>query len=148
MNLEFRMSNRASSHLGITLAVALIGMTLLDPASGQEGSGRPSPRPPNIVFIMTDDMGWADLGCFGGKAIPTPNLDAMAAQGMRFTQAYSGCVVCAPARSTLMTGSHMGHTSVRLNTGGVPLLDDDVTVAELLKRAGTRDRGFRQVGDR
>ncbi len=103
-------------------------------------------KPPNIVFIMVDDMGYADLGCYGGKAIATPHLDRMAKEGMRFTQAYSGCVVCAPARSTLMTGFHMGHTSVRLNTGGVPLLDKDVTVAEVLKKAGYVTGGFGKWG--
>ena len=103
-------------------------------------------RPPNIVFIMVDDMGYADLGCFGGKAIQTPNLDRMAAEGMRLTHAYSGCTVCAPARSVLMTGYHMGHTSVRGNTGGIPLLDEDVTVAEVLKKAGYATGGFGKWG--
>ena len=84
---------------------------------------------PNIVFIIVDDMGWADLGCYGSKAVKTPRLDRMAAEGMKFTDAYSGCTVCAPARSVLMTGMHMGHTSVRGNTGGIPLLAEDVTVA-------------------
>lgn len=104
------------------------------------------PTPPNIVFIMVDDMGWADVGCYGGKVVPTPNIDALAEQGMRFTQAYSGCVVCAPARSTLMTGHHMGHTSVRLNTGGTPLLDADRTLAEVLRDAGYRTGGFGKWG--
>ena len=100
----------------------------------------------NIVFIIVDDMGWADLGCFGSKHIKTPNIDQMAAEGMRFTQAYSGCTVCAPARSVLMTGLHMGHTSVRGNTGGIPLLDEDVTVAEVLKKAGYTTGGFGKWG--
>ena len=103
-------------------------------------------RPPNIVFIVVDDMGWADLGCYGSKAIQTPRIDRMAAEGMRFTQAYSGCTVCAPARSTLMTGTHMGHTSVRGNTGGIPLPDADVTVAEMLKAAGYATGGFGKWG--
>lgn len=102
--------------------------------------------PPNVVFIMVDDMGWADLGCYGGKVVPTPNIDALAGQGMRFTQAYSGCVVCAPARSTLMTGHHMGHASVRLNTGGTPLLDSDRTVAEVLRDRGYATGGFGKWG--
>lgn len=101
---------------------------------------------PNIVFIMVDDMGYADLGCFGSKAIHTPHLDQLAAEGMRFTQAYSGCTVCAPARSVLMTGKHMGRTSVRGNTGGIPLLDEDVTVAEILKKAGYATGGFGKWG--
>ncbi len=101
---------------------------------------------PNIIFVMADDLGYADLSCYGQKAFRTPNLDLMAAEGMRFTQAYSGCTVCAPARSTLMTGQHMGHTSVRSNTGGVPLLDGDVTVAEVLKRSGYATGGFGKWG--
>ncbi|MBN2313378.1 MAG: arylsulfatase [Sedimentisphaerales bacterium] len=91
---------------------------------------------PNIIYIMVDDMGWADLGCYGSQQIKTPNIDQMASEGIRFTQAYSGCTVCAPARSVLMTGLHTGHTSVRGNTGGIPLQDSDVTVAEVLKQAG------------
>lgn len=101
---------------------------------------------PNIIFIMVDDMGWADLGCYGSKHIKTPNIDRMAAEGMLFTQAYSGCTVCAPARSVLMTGLHMGHTSVRGNTGGIPILDEDVTVAEVLKKAGYATGGFGKWG--
>lgn len=70
---------------------------------------------PNIIFIMADDLGYGDLGCYGQKLIKTPCLDQMAREGMRFTDFYSGCTVCAPARSVLMTGLHMGHTHVRGN---------------------------------
>lgn len=93
-------------------------------------------RKPNIVWIMADDLGIGDLGCYGQKIIQTPNIDRMAAEGMRFTDAYAGCTVCAPSRSTLMTGLHMGHTPVRSNGGGTPLLPNELTVAELLKHAG------------
>ncbi|MDX1565877.1 MAG: sulfatase-like hydrolase/transferase, partial [Phycisphaeraceae bacterium] len=72
---------------------------------------------PNLIFIMADDLGFGDLGCYGQKNILTPNLDRMAAEGMRFTQTYAGCTVCAPSRSVLMTGLHMGHTTVRGNFG-------------------------------
>ena len=101
---------------------------------------------PNIVFIIVDDMGWADLGCYGQDAYPTPRLDRMAAEGARFTDAYSGCTVCAPARSCLMTGTHMGHTSVRGNTGGVSLEAHDVTVAQVLKEQGYTCGGFGKWG--
>jgi arylsulfatase A-like enzyme len=107
--------------------------------------GRSAP-PPNIILVLADDLGAADLSCYGQRAFRTPNLDLMAAEGMRFTQAYSGCSVCAPARSTLMTGRHMGQTSVRSNTGGVPLLDGDVTLAEVLKAAGYATGGFGKWG--
>ncbi len=93
-------------------------------------------RPPNIVLIMADDLGYAHLGCYGQTKIRTPHLDRLAAEGLRFTSAYAGCCVCALSRSVLMTGLHGGHTPVRGNTGGVPLADDDVTVAEVLKSAG------------
>ncbi len=91
---------------------------------------------PNIIFIMADDLGYGHLGCYGQQLIQTPNVDKLAAEGMRFTQAYSGCSLCAPARSTLMTGMHTGHTSVRGNGGGVSLQKDDITVAQILKQAG------------
>ena len=111
------------------------------------GSARAQmPGKPNIVYIMVDDMGPADAGFMGSKAIATPHLDRLAAHSLVFTEAYSGCTVCAPSRSVLMTGKHMGRTSVRLNTGGAPLLDDDVTVAEVLKRAGYRTGGFGKWG--
>lgn len=101
---------------------------------------------PNIVFIMADDLGYAELGCYGQKKIKTPNIDRLAAEGVRFTQAYAGCTVCAPSRSVLMTGYHMGHTSVRENSGGVPLVPGDVTVAEVLKEAGYTCGGFGKWG--
>jgi arylsulfatase A-like enzyme len=96
----------------------------------------PPKRKPNIVWIMGDDLGYSDVGCYGQKTIRTPNIDRLAREGTRFTDAYSGCTVCAPSRSVLMTGQHMGHTSVRSNPGGVPLLASDVTVGEVLKQAG------------
>jgi arylsulfatase A-like enzyme len=93
------------------------------------------PRPPNIIFILADDLGYGDLGCYGQKKIQTPNLDQLAADGVRFTQCYAGTTVCAPSRSSLMTGQHTGHTRVRANDAS-PLLPEDVTVAEVLKKAG------------
>lgn len=104
--------------------------------------------PPNIIYIMADDLGYGDLGCYGQEIIQTPNLDQLAAEGLRFTQCYAGSTVCAPSRSVLMTGLHTGHTTVRGNfgktgvvglgggQGRVPLKDEDRTVAELLKQAG------------
>ena len=112
-------------------AGSLVGCT-----GGTSLEDRPERRPPNIVFVMADDLGYGELGCYGQERIRTPRIDRMAAEGMRFSDAYSGCSVCAPARSVLMTGLHMGHTSVRSNPGGVPLLAEDTTVAELLKAQG------------
>lgn len=100
-------------------------------------------RPPNIVFIMADDLGYGDPGCYGQKLLNTPNIDRLAAEGIRFTQAYAGGPVCTPSRCVLMTGLHNGHTAARDN---IPhyhtyLQDEDVTVAEVLKKAGYRCGG-------
>jgi len=119
--------------------------TLATTASLARGRGALVGRP-NIVFIIVDDMGYADLGCYGSRQIKTPNIDKMAAEGIRFTDAYSGCTVCAPARSVLMTGMHMGHTSVRGNTGGIPLEEKDLTAAQVLKKAGYATGGFGKWG--
>jgi arylsulfatase A-like enzyme len=100
-----------------------------------------SERRPNIVFILADDLGYGEVGCYGQELIQTPHIDRMAAQGMRFTQFYAGAPVCAPSRSVLMTGQHQGHTRVRGNAGRANpkaqmLSADDVTVAKALKSAG------------
>lgn len=92
---------------------------------------------PNLLFILADDLGYGDLGCYGQKRITTPNLDRLASEGMLFHQAYSGSTVCAPSRCSLMTGKHTGHTRVRGNVKPeVPLTATDRTVAELFKSAG------------
>jgi arylsulfatase A len=104
------------------------------------------PVKPNIVFIMVDDMGYRNLGCYGSKTIQTPNIDAMSKEGMKFTDCYSGAPVCAPARSVLMTGYHLGHAPVRSNSGGTPLFPEDLTVAEILKKAGYLTGGFGKWG--
>ena len=99
---------------------------------------KPSETQKNIIFIMVDDLGYGDLGSYGQELIKTPSLDKMAAEGMRFTDFYAGSTVCAPSRSVLMTGLHMGHTPVRGNAGKEiqTLVDSDVTVAEVLQDAG------------
>jgi arylsulfatase A-like enzyme len=99
------------------------------------------PLKPNIIYIMADDLGYNDLGCYGSPRIQTPNIDCMATEGIRFTRHYAGTSVCAPSRSALMTGQHTGHTPVRGNLqwepyGQFPLPDNTVTVASLLKNAG------------
>jgi arylsulfatase len=93
---------------------------------------------PNIIFILADDLGWADLGCYGGKKIRTPSIDRLATEGIRFTQHYAGNAVCAPSRCCLMTGKHPGHAFIRNNRavqpeGQYPIPADTVTVAKLLK---------------
>ncbi len=103
-------------------------------------------RPPNLIFIMADDLGIGHLGCYGQDKIKTPHVDRLAAEGMKFTQFYAGANVCAPARSTLMTGLHTGHTPVRNNGLDRHLHDEDVTVAEVLKRVGFATGGFGKWG--
>ncbi len=103
-------------------------------------------RPPNIVWFLYDDLGSAGLGCYGQQKIQTPHSDRLASQGTRFTACYAGGSVCAPSRSVLMTGLHLGHTPVRANAMTVPLEDADVTVAEVLKKAGYVTGGFGKWG--
>jgi len=107
-------------------------------AASAAGNPRPaSSARPNIILIMADDLGYGDLGCYGQNRILTPHIDALARGGLRFTQAYAGSAVCAPSRSSLMTGRHNGHNRIRDNLPhGVALRPDDVTVAEVLKKAG------------
>jgi arylsulfatase A-like enzyme len=90
---------------------------------------------PNIIFILADDMGYGDAGCYGQKTLTTPNMDRMAAEGMRFTRHYAGCTVCAPSRCVLMTGLHTGHCRIRGNGPGF-IPDTDLTVPKMLKQAG------------
>ncbi len=97
--------------------------------------GAPSGAKPNILWIMADDLGYGDLGCYGQTAIKTPQIDRLASQGVRFTDCYAGSTVCAPSRCVLMTGRHTGHARIRGN-GLLPLAPEDVTVAEVLKSAG------------
>ena len=90
---------------------------------------------PNLIYIMADDLGVGDVGCYGQKLLKTPRIDQLAREGIRFTQHYSGSAMCAPTRSCLMQGLHTGHARVRSNGDG-NLRDEDVTVAEVLQAAG------------
>jgi arylsulfatase A-like enzyme len=108
-------------------------------------------RRPNLVFILADDLGWGDLGCQGQTRFATPHLDRMAAEGVRFTQAYAGSTVCAPSRAVLMTGRHTGRASVRGNAGRAnpqaqALRAAEVSVARLLQDAGYRTGLFGKWG--
>jgi arylsulfatase A-like enzyme len=111
---------------------------------------------PNIIFIMADDLGWGDLGVYGGELGATPRLDRMAAEGMRFTNVYAGGSMCGPSRCVLMTGLHGGHCRLRDNISSlprrsrarrlVPLLAEDVTVAALLQAEGYATAGVGKWG--
>jgi arylsulfatase A-like enzyme len=97
---------------------------------------------PNVIFILADDLGYGHLGCYGQTRIRTPRLDKMAAEGLRFTQAYAASTVCAPSRASLMTGLHQGHAFIRGNSPKLPLRPADVTLAEVLKGAGYATAGI------
>lgn len=112
-------------------------------AGDLEGAGTPSGSRPNIVFLMADDLGYGDMGCYGQQLMRTPRLDRLASEGLRFTQAYAGGPVCTPSRCVLMTGMHTGHAAARDNIPHYPtyLHEEDVTVAEVLNQAGYRCGG-------
>lgn len=111
------------------------------------GAAIAQPTKPNIIHIMVDDAGLGDLTSFSADSpVHTPNLDTLAQQGMRFTQAYCGAANCAPSRSALMTGCHLGHAYVRVNSGCVAIRDVDVTIAEVLRAAGYATGGYGKWG--
>lgn len=110
-----------------------VAMLLSSTASADENTQ--AKRLPNIVFIMADDLGYGDVGCYGQKHFATPHLDRLAKEGMRFTDYYAGSTVCAPSRCVLMTGYHTGHAWIRGNAKQ-DLRPSDVTIAEALKSAG------------
>src|SRR5678816_2758921 len=135
-------------HIASLMAVLLAGLAAFGQTNKADDKAKnppPAPRRPSIIFILADDLGYGDLGCYGQTKIRTPNIDRIAAQGLRFTQYYAGSSVCAPSRCTLLTGRHTGHTAVRDNLergrgleGQQPMPRDTVTIAQLLKKAGYR----------
>ncbi|MFO0864832.1 MAG: arylsulfatase [Gemmataceae bacterium] len=129
------------TRLFLAIAVLLIAM----PVHAQEK------RPPNIVFVLADDLGYGDIGCYGQKKIKTPNLDRLAAEGMRLTQHYSGSPVCAPSRCVLLTGKHPGHAVIRDNRevkpeGQQALPSSELTLSRILKALGYAVGGFGKWG--
>jgi arylsulfatase A-like enzyme len=134
--------NKAGNKISILcLIISLVGCSgVADESQHSDDSVQGDSSKPNIIFIMADDLGYGHLGSYGQTVIETPELDELARNGLRYTQAYAGSTVCAPSRSVLMTGQHTGHTTVRGNRGPdgerVPLKDSDITVAEVLKSAG------------
>ncbi|MEM7145213.1 MAG: arylsulfatase [Verrucomicrobiota bacterium] len=132
---------------GLTLTLILASSFLI-PASSAASR-------PNVVFILADDLGYGELGCYGQEKILTPNVDRLAQEGMRFTQHYTGAPVCAPARCTLMTGQHLAHAEIRTNKdsgngrvfpGQYPITTDIVTIAEVLKDKGYATGAFGKWG--
>lgn len=126
------MKPRISFFTSLTLFLFSTGLVLADHHEKAK---------PNVIFIMADDLGYGDLGCFGQTKIKTPRLDQMATEGMKLTQFYAGTTVCAPSRCVLMTGQHTGRCWVRGNAGAdniesQALRDEDKTIAEVFKDAG------------
>lgn len=124
----------------------------LVPFLGRTGiCNQPGHRKPNIIYILADDLGYGDLGCYGQVLIGTPNLDRLAREGMRFTQHYAGSAVCAPSRGVLLTGLHTGHCPIRNNRalkqeGNVPIPSKYVTLGEMMKAAGYDTGAFGKWG--
>ncbi len=115
--------------------------------TSEDAQAEAKPRLPNVIYILTDDMGYGDVGCFGQKTLQTPHIDQLAQEGMRFTQHYAGATVCSPSRAALMTGLHTGHTPIRGNKPDGQLLPDSVTtLAEVFKQAGYRTGFFGKWG--
>ncbi|WP_018968994.1 arylsulfatase [Rubritalea marina] len=114
----------------VSSLLALFSSLFLTTLSAEEAK-------PNIIYVLADDLGYGDLGCYGQEVIQTPHIDQMAAEGMRFTQHYSGSTVCAPSRSTLLEGKHTGNTYVRGN-GRLQMREnpDEMIFPEALQRAG------------
>jgi len=135
-----QISRREFVRLSLGGAAAVAGWAARPRAAGAAAkTGRRAGRKPNIIFVMVDDMGYGDVGCFGQKHIRTPVLDRMAAEGLKLTRFHAGFPLCLPSRCTLMTGLHTGHCRCRVNGGGGnhPMLaEEDTTVATVLRAAG------------
>lgn len=144
----------------VLLAAAILFLARCTFAQNAGSAGlREVARPPNIVFIMADDLGFGEVGAFGQQKIRTPNLDRLAAHGMKLTRHYSGSAVCAPTRSVLMTGLHSGHATIRGNKpvpggnwdpespeGQWPIPAEDFTIAEMFQQAGYATGAFGKWG--
>ena len=128
-----------------------VSLLLLSGLSLLSGLANAQPSKPNIIFILADDLGYGDVGCYGQQKIETPHIDALAAHGLRFTQFYAGTAVCAPSRASFMTGMHTGHTAVRGNRGfkpegQFPLPDSTRTIARVLRENGYLTADFGKWG--
>ncbi len=145
--------------LRLALRNLLLSLVLIAPVALTAATKE---RPPNIIFILADDLGYGDLGCFGQTKIRTPHIDRLAKEGMKFTQHYAGSPVCAPSRCVLLTGKDPGHAFIRANRGmakgGIrvvgqpetegqyPIPDEEITLAEILQDAGYETGGFGKWG--
>lgn len=140
-----------------TILILILGIFICSCGPSENGDNIATPKKPNILVILADDLGYGEVGVYGQKIIKTPNIDGLAKTGLLFRQHYAGSPVCAPSRSVLLTGLHSGHTPIRGNDewghrgdvwnynmavkdpqleGQRPLPDSSITIAELLKSAG------------
>lgn len=137
-----RFSNHETGDTRMRTAGTLVWLATLVTAWGGATTAAAATERPNLIFVLSDDLAQGDVGCYGQKLIQTPHLDRIAREGTRFTQAYCGTTVCAPSRTSLMTGLHTGHSPVRANweiaagEGQLPLPPETVTVAQILHSAG------------
>ncbi|MFM7260009.1 MAG: arylsulfatase, partial [bacterium] len=130
-----------ATHTALLMLVAAVFSGCAATHTAEEARASHHTRPPNIILIFADDLGYGELGCYGQTKIATPHIDALAREGARFTQFYSAAPVCAPSRSALLTGQHLGHTPIRDNSevqpeGQGPLPEGTRTLAHDLKAAG------------
>lgn len=140
-----------SFHLTLCLLLSLIACQEEKKTDGSDTADKKKISLPNIIYILADDLGYGDLGCYGQEKLSTPNIDALAQAGLLFTQHYSGSTVCAPSRSALLTGQHTGHTYIRGNKevqpeGQHPIPASAFTIAELLKASGYTTGAFGKWG--
>ncbi len=129
----------------LRLASLLLPVAFLLSSSGALSRCQAAERP-NIIHVMADELGYYELSCMGHPHIQTPNIDRMATEGLRFTQALAGSSVCAPTRCALMTGLHTGHCSIRNNGAAISIRQDERTIADLLRTAGYATGGFGKWG--
>jgi arylsulfatase A len=134
-------------HIAIILILSFVLISFI---SGT-GKGENEPSLPNVIFILADDLGIGDLGCYGQQNFQTPNIDNLAKEGIKFLNHYTGAPVCAPSRCTLITGKHTGHAAIRQNRsqigeGRVSLTKDDFTIGLLAKEAGYKTAAFGKWG--
>ena len=118
---------------------------LLAPLTALAAADAPAKKP-NVIYIMIDELGYYEPAFMGGQNIQTPNVDRMAAEGIRFNNVFAGSAVCAPTRCCFLTGKHSGHTSVCVNGGGTPLRSEEATIASILKAQGYATGGFGKWG--
>ena len=137
---------KPSTHLLVWALCSLLMGCSITPLTQRPAGAAGFTVKPNIIYIMADELGYHELSILGHPHLKTPNIDQMAAEGMRFTHAMAGSSLCAPTRCVLMTGKHSGHTSVRTNGGGTPLRAGEETIASRLRQTGYATGGFGKWG--